>query len=89
MSSNSASSSSIVGIAAPPTQENQGAVRHMDAAAGVILNALEELAIAEETLVLFTTDHGLALPRAKCSLCDPSLEVAAIVRSPAVMVARG
>ncbi|QHY98841.1 Choline-sulfatase [Streptomyces sp. S4.7] len=54
----------------------------MDAAAGRILDRLEELGIAEETLVVFTTDHGLALPRAKCSLYDPGLEVAFLVRYP-------
>ncbi len=63
--------------------ELQGAVAHMDQAAGRILDQLDRLGIADDTLVLFTTDHGLALPRAKCSLYDPGLEVAMIVRYPA------
>jgi choline-sulfatase len=35
-----------------------GNVTHMDACAGRILDALERLGLAEETLVLYTTDHG-------------------------------
>lgn len=81
------------GVAVPPylldteaarteLAELQGAVRHMDAAAGRVLAHLDELGIADNTLVIFTTDHGLALPRAKCSLYDPGLEVAFIARYP-------
>jgi len=35
-----------------------GNVSHMDACAGRILDALERLGLAENTLVLYTTDHG-------------------------------
>lgn len=62
--------------------ELQGAVRHMDEAAGAVLQEIQSLGIADDTLVIFTTDHGLALPRAKCSLYDPGLEVAMILRCP-------
>lgn len=62
--------------------ELQGAIRHMDAAAGRVLDALELSGLAESTLVVFTTDHGLALPRAKCTLYDPGLEIACFVRWP-------
>jgi N-sulfoglucosamine sulfohydrolase len=62
--------------------ELQGAVAHMDRAAGRVLGQLDRLGIADDTLVVFTTDHGLALPRAKCSLYDPGLEVAMIIRYP-------
>lgn len=62
--------------------ELQGAIRHLDAAVGRVLDGLHAAGVADDTLVLFTTDHGLALPRAKCSLYDPGLEVACIVRWP-------
>ncbi|HEY8598907.1 MAG TPA: sulfatase [Thermomicrobiales bacterium] len=63
--------------------ELQGAVRALDAAVGKVLAGLDERGLADDTIVLFTTDHGIALPRAKCSLYDPGLETALIVRYPA------
>ncbi len=62
--------------------ELQGAVATMDAAAGEVLSALRRTGLDEDTIVVFTTDHGLALPRAKCTLYDPGIEVALVVRSP-------
>lgn len=64
--------------------ELQGAIRYLDAQVGRILAALEGSGQGENTLVIFTTDHGLALPRAKCALYDPGLEVAWIMRCPAL-----
>ena len=34
------------------------------------------------TLIIFTTDHGIAMPRAKCSLYDPGLRTSFILRYP-------
>ncbi|GAB3543146.1 sulfatase [Arthrobacter tecti] len=62
--------------------ELQGAVRHMDSGVGEILARVEQLGLDEETVVVFTTDHGLALPRAKCTLYDAGVEVALIMRVP-------
>lgn len=62
--------------------ELQGAVRYMDQHLGRILDAIEQLGLAKSTIIVFTTDHGLALPRAKCSLYEPGLEVALIMRVP-------
>lgn len=62
--------------------ELQGAVAHMDAGVGAILGHLEDAGLADDTVVVFTTDHGLALPGAKCTLTDAGLGVALIVRVP-------
>ncbi|WP_248910429.1 sulfatase family protein [Halocatena marina] len=62
-----------------------GVLNHtLDPAVGSICRSVEKVGIAEETLVVFTTDHGLALPRAKGTCYDPGLEVAFIARLPKV-----
>ena len=58
--------------------ELQGAVRHADAQFGRLLKAVDE----RNTIVIFTSDHGIAMPRAKCSLYDPGIAVALLVRGP-------
>lgn len=58
----------------------QGAVRKLDRAVGRVMEGLEATGHAEDTLVIFTTDHGIPYPRAKCSLYDPGLETALILR---------
>lgn len=62
--------------------ELQGAVRHMDAQMGRVLQAVDELGLRDKTLVVFTTDHGIALPRAKCSVYEPGLRTSLILRWP-------
>lgn len=61
----------------------QGAIRAMDEGVGTILDTLRRLGLEDDTCVVFTTDHGLALPRAKSTLYDPGIEGALIVRWPA------
>ncbi|MDZ7802266.1 MAG: sulfatase [Trueperaceae bacterium] len=61
----------------------QGSIRAMDAGVGRILDALDARDDADDTWVVFTTDHGLALPRAKASMYDAGLEVALLMRWPA------
>lgn len=63
----------------------QGAIRQMDAGVGQILRALDDLAMADRTCVIFATDHGAAMPRAKCTLYDPGIEVALLWRWPAAL----
>jgi arylsulfatase A-like enzyme len=58
----------------------QGAIRQMDDGVGRILRALDDLGIADQTCVIFATDHGAAMPRAKCTLYDPGIEVALLWR---------
>ena len=50
---------------------------------GRILAALDELGSPNRTCVVFATDHGAAMPRAKCTLYDPGIEVALLWRWPA------
>jgi arylsulfatase A-like enzyme len=59
-----------------------GCIRFMDEAVGRILQALEESRLDRNTLVLFTTDHGMAFPRAKGTLYDPGIGTALILRRP-------
>jgi arylsulfatase A-like enzyme len=63
-------------------QALQVAIRDMDVAASRVLAALAKSGRAERALVIFTTDHGLPMPRAKCTLYDAGLEVALLMRWP-------
>jgi arylsulfatase A-like enzyme len=56
--------------------------RHADRCLGVVLDALATNGLEEETLVFFTTDHGLAFPWMKCNLTDHGLGVSLIMRFP-------
>ncbi len=58
----------------------QGAIRRLDGAFGQLLDVLDEQGLADNTLVIFTADHGIPFPRAKCSLYDAGLEVALMMR---------
>jgi len=60
----------------------QVAVNEVDTEIGKVLEALQRLNLEQNTLVIFTTDHGIAMPRAKCTLYDPGIEVACILRYP-------
>jgi N-sulfoglucosamine sulfohydrolase len=60
----------------------QGAIHAADTAVGRILHALDRANLTETTLVVFTADHGLAMPRAKCTLYDTGIGVALIARWP-------
>ncbi len=56
----------------------------VDEAVGTINDAITEAGIEEETMVIFTTEHGIAFPRAKGSCYDPGIEAALIIRYPGV-----
>ncbi|GMV82069.1 MAG: sulfatase [Planctomycetota bacterium] len=62
--------------------ELQGAIRHMDEQFGRLLAGLDALGLAANTLVVFTTDHGIAFPRAKASCYEPGLQTALMLRLP-------
>jgi len=56
--------------------------RRLDAQMGRVLDALERSGLAENTLVICTTDHGIAFPRMKCNLEDSGIGVMLIMRGP-------
>lgn len=58
--------------------------RILDTAVGQVLEALERNGLAGNTLVISTTDHGLAFPRMKCNLTDAGWGVSLILRGPGV-----
>jgi N-sulfoglucosamine sulfohydrolase len=61
----------------------KGSARSLDQGVGAVLNALDEHDLADETLVMLTTDHGLPFPGAKATLFDRGLGVMLIMRGPA------
>ncbi len=56
--------------------------RMLDRGIGRILDTLEGAGLADSTLVICTTDHGIAFPGMKCSLTDRGTGVMLIVRGP-------
>jgi arylsulfatase A-like enzyme len=58
--------------------------RNLDRGIGQVLDALSRNGLAENTLVISTTDHGLAFPRMKCNLNDSGWGVSLILRGPGV-----
>ena len=57
-------------------------IRRMDRAVGEILDALSASGLAGNTLVIFTTDHGIAFPRAKATLYDTGIRTTLLMRWP-------
>jgi arylsulfatase A-like enzyme len=62
-----------------------GLVERLDRAVGEVLGALDGSGLSESTLVVFTTDHGIDMPRAKGTLYDPGIETALTMRWPGVV----
>jgi N-sulfoglucosamine sulfohydrolase len=60
----------------------RASARSLDQGVGTVLNALEEHSLADDTLVILTTDHGLAFPDAKCTMYDRGTGVMLMLRGP-------
>jgi N-sulfoglucosamine sulfohydrolase len=60
----------------------KASARSLDQGVGAVLDALDEMGLTDETLILFTTDHGLAFPGAKATLFDRGTGVMLIMRGP-------
>lgn len=60
----------------------KASARSLDQGVGAVLEALEAHGLTDNTLIVFTTDHGLAFPGAKATLYDRGLGVMLILRGP-------
>ncbi|WP_168121508.1 sulfatase [Paenibacillus sp. HB172176] len=55
----------------------------MDHCVGLLLRSVEEAGIADETMIIYTTDHGPAFPEMKGQLKDTGIGVSLLVKWPA------
>ena len=80
-----------LGVIVPPYLEDteaareefalyQGAIRKMDESVGKILDCLDTCGFGENTLIVFTTDHGSPFPFAKCTLYDAGIKTVLIMK---------
>ncbi len=60
----------------------KASARSLDQGIGAVLNGLYESGLAERTLIICTTDHGLAFPGAKATLYDRGIGVMLLMRGP-------
>ncbi len=67
----------------------QASVRRADEAVGRIVEALRRSGREHDTLFVFTTDHGIEVPRAKWTLYDPGIAIALVMRCPALGLTGG
>ena len=70
----------------PETRRDMGAFKAsawiLDYGIGLVLEALEANGLSDDTLVICTTDHGIAFPRMKGNLTDHGTGVMLIMRGP-------
>jgi arylsulfatase A-like enzyme len=60
----------------------RASARSLDHGVGSVLEALDAQGLTDNTLIILTTDHGLAFPGAKATLFDRGLGVMLIMRGP-------
>ncbi|HEY2477668.1 MAG TPA: sulfatase [Solirubrobacterales bacterium] len=60
----------------------KASVRSLDQGIGAVLHALHDLGLVDDTLVICTTDHGVAFPGSKATLTDRGTGVMMIMRGP-------
>ncbi len=77
---------------APETRSDfasyRASARVLDHGVGQVLDALERNGYLENTLIISTTDHGIAFPRMKCNLTDDGWGVSLILRGPGIQRGR-
>ncbi len=60
----------------------QGAIKKMDESILKIIKILKKKNLYENTVIIFTTDHGIPFPRAKGTLYDSGIETSLILHYP-------
>lgn len=60
----------------------KASARSLDQGIGAVLHALHDYGLVDNTLVICTTDHGIAFPGAKATLSDRGIGVLMIIRGP-------
>lgn len=70
----------------PETREDMArfctSAQELDRKMGEVFDALEKTGLAKNTLVVCTTDHGVAFPTMKCNLTDHGMGVMLIMAGP-------
>ena len=59
-----------------------GIINTVDQAIGKLIEILEKTGLKENTLFIYTTDHGSPFPRAKCTVYDPGIKTLLIMNCP-------
>jgi arylsulfatase A-like enzyme len=59
-----------------------GIINPVDETIGKVLEILDNTGLRENTLFIYTTDHGSPFPRAKCTLYDPGIKTLLIMNCP-------
>src|SRR3954451_17577277 len=67
----------------------KASARSLDQGIGAVLHALHDHDLVDDTLVICTTDHGIAFPGAKATLYDRGIGVMMIMRGPGFSGGRG
>jgi len=62
--------------------EFYGAIHTVDKVIGRVLKCLQLTGLKKNTIFIYTTDHGIHFPRAKCSLYDPGIKTLLIMNWP-------
>ena len=74
------------GVGDPAVRHDQAqymtTAQYADENAHILIEALKERNLLDSTVIMYTTDHGLANPFHKCTLSDRGIGVSLIVRHP-------
>jgi len=62
--------------------EFYGCIQETDKTVGRLIDWLDHTGLRENTLFIYTTDHGEAYPRAKCTLYDPGIKILLLMSLP-------